>query len=349
MSCAKGFSGPHWTGQTSSPYIIHKWILWVGCVSGPLPPLNTLRVFDAVVRHLSFTKAAEELGMTQAAVSYQIKQLEARVGTSMFRRLTRGLALTDAGARLAPAVADAFARLKDAFSSIRDDGTGILSVTAVGTFTGNWLVPRIGRFQMAWPNIAVRLETSTRLVDFAREEFDVGVRGGTDSRASWPGLASEELISVDLVPMCSPRLIGGAGRLSSPRDLLGLPLLGEMNVVQPQRGAAQDWRAWCLAAGLSPDQLPTFRAEFTTQSLSGAAAIAGQGVALLTPAFFRNELQSGILVQPLDIILRGVERYYFVCLEGRRNVPKIKAFRDWLFAELARDEADNIVNRFNAN
>src|SRR5579883_223630 len=317
-------------------------------VSGPLPPLNTLRVFDAVVRHLSFTKAADELGMTQAAVGYQIKQLEERVGTPMFRRLTRSLALTDAGARLAPTVAETFARLKDAFASIRDDGTGVLSITAVGTFTGNWLVPRIGRFQMAWPNIAVRLETSTRLVDFAREEFDVGIRGGMASRASWPGLSSEELISVDLVPMCSPRLIGGAGRLASPRDLLRLPLLGEMDM-SLRTGADRDWRAWFQAAGLPPDDLPSFKAAFTTQSLSGAAAIAGQGVALLTPAFFKNELKSGVLIQPLDIILRGVERYFIVCLEERRNVPKIKAFREWLFAELAADESHNIGGRINSN
>lgn len=319
-------------------------------MSAPLPPLNTLRVFDAVVRHLSFTKAAAELGMTQAAVSYQIKQLEARIGAPVFRRLTRGLALTDPGHRLAPAVAEAFTRLNEAFAAVHDDGAaGVLSVTAVGTFTANWLVPRIGRFQIAWPNIAVRLEATPRLVDFAREEFDIGIRGGTSSRASWPGLFCEELVSVDLVPMCSPRLIGGASRLSAPSDLLRLPLLGEMSVAQPQLGADQDWRAWFRAAGLDPDDVPAFKAEFTMQSLSGAAAIAGQGVALLTPAFFRNELKAGTLVQPFDIVLEGVERYFLVCLEGRRNVPKIRAFREWLLAELAADEPDYIVKRLDAN
>lgn len=306
-------------------------------MSGPLPPLNTLRVFDTVVRHLSFTRAAGELGMTQAAVSYQIKQLEERVGAPMFRRLTRGLALTDSGLRLAPVVADTFARLNEAFAALRDDGAGVLSVTAVGTFTANWLVPRIGRFQMAWPNIAVRLETSTRLVDFAREEFDVGIRGGASSRASWPGLAVDELLAVDLVPMCSPRLLDRAGRVDSPRDLLNLPLLGEMNVAQPGRGGERDWLDWFRAAGVSLDEAPPFKAQFTTQSLSGSAALAGQGVALLSPAFFRNELRAGSLVRLLDVVLQGVERYYFVCLEGRRNVPKIKAFRDWLMAELASD------------
>lgn len=310
-------------------------------VAGSLPPLNTLRVFDAVARHLSFTKAAGELGMTQAAVSYQIRQLEERVGAPMFRRMTRRLALSDMGERLAPAVADAFARLNDAFATLRDETAGVLSVTAVGTFTINWLVPRIGQFQMAWPNIAVRLDASTRLVDFAREDFDVGIRGGPTARASWPGLVSDELISVDLAPMCSPRLLAAAGRIESARDLLRLPLLGEVNMIQPQRGAESDWRNWFRAVGEEFDELPPFKSEFASQYMAGAAAIAGQGVALLTPTFFQTELKAGTLIQLPGTPLRGVERYYLVYLESRRDVPKIKAFREWLLAELAADQPDS--------
>lgn len=303
-----------------------------------LPPLNTLRVFDAVVRHLSFTKAAAELGMTQAAVSYQIKQLEERVGGPMFRRMTRSLALTDMGERLAPAVADAFARLNTAFAALREDSGGVLTVTAISTFTTNWLVPRIGRFQVAWPDIAVRLEISSRLIDFAREEFDVGIRGGPSSRASWPGLSSDQLISVDLAPMCSPNLLRQAGgRIERPSDLLRLPLLGEYNAVQPQRDMEDDWLRWFRAAGEPVNALPPFKAEFASQHMLGSAAIAGQGVALLTPALFRPELTMGTLVRPLPARLEDVERYYLVCLESRRDIPKIRAFREWLLAEIAAE------------
>src|ERR1700748_2276238 len=164
-----------------------------------LPPLNTLRVFDAVVRHMSFTRAASELGMTQAAVSYQIRLLEVRIGAPLFQRLTRKLALTDAGRRLAPVVEDVFVRLRAAFTSFSGKNDGILAISSVITFTSNWLVPRIGKFQMAWPEIAVRLEADSRLVDFTREEFDVGIRGGRVARGVWPGLASDHLLSVDLM------------------------------------------------------------------------------------------------------------------------------------------------------
>jgi LysR family glycine cleavage system transcriptional activator len=176
-----------------------------------LPPLNTLRVFDAVVRHMSFTRAAAELGMTQAAVSYQIKLLEERVGAPLFQRLTRKLALTDAGRRLEPVVADVFVRLRAAFASFSSRNDGILAISSVITFTTTWLVPRIGKFQMAWPDIAVRLETDSRLVDLAREEFDVGIRGGRVTRGVWPGLASDLLLSVDLMAFCAPDLLAQYG------------------------------------------------------------------------------------------------------------------------------------------
>src|SRR3954447_10884840 len=136
-----------------------------------LPPLSAVRVFEAAARHLSFTKAAEELGMTQAAVSYQIKVLEERVGTPLFLRLPRKVALSETGQRLAPAANEAFELLRTAFTSARDKSQGVLSMTVVTTFATNWLVPRLGSFQYANPSLAVRLDTSTRLIDFSREEF----------------------------------------------------------------------------------------------------------------------------------------------------------------------------------
>jgi LysR family glycine cleavage system transcriptional activator len=312
-------------------------------MSERLPPLNTLRVFDAVSRHMSFTKAAAELGMTQAAVSYQIKLLEDRIGAPVFRRLTRKLVLTEAGLHLAPVVVDIFSRLRAAFSALAAGrGDNILAITSVITFTTNWLVPRIGKFQMAWPDIAVRMETGGRLVDFTREEFDVGIRGGRQARGNWPGLASYPLLSIGLAPLCAPQLLAETGRPSTPRDLLSMPLLGEFNPEIPQsdaHGLEADWRSWFQAAGMLVEEMPVLRSHFATQQMTAAAAMTGQGVALLTPSFFRSELDSGRLIQLFPSFLGDVESYYLVCLASRRDVPKIRAFREWLIGEIAADAA----------
>jgi LysR family glycine cleavage system transcriptional activator len=307
-------------------------------VNDRLPPLNTLRVFDAVCRHMSFTRAAAELGMTQAAVSYQVKLLEDRIGAPVFRRLTRKLALTDAGQHLAPVVADTFARLAGAFATLAGRPDGVLSITAVTTFTTNWLVPRIGQFQLAWPDIAVRLDTDPRVVDLEREEFDVGIRGGNIARGQWPGLISHHLMTIDLAPFCTPRLLAEVGPVSSPEDLLKLPLLGEASLSRPGYSQA-DWIAWFRAAGVELTESPQVRSQFTLQHMLATAAIAGQGIALLTPAFFQREIAAGQLVRVLPYTLREVETYYLVYLASRRDVPKIKAFRDWLNAEIAADAA----------
>jgi LysR family glycine cleavage system transcriptional activator len=303
-----------------------------------LPPLNTLRVFDAVARHMSFTKAAAELGMTQAAVSYQIKLLEERIGASLFQRLTRKLILTDAGRSLAPVVADVFARLRDAFTSFASKNDGILAISSVITFTTNWLVPRIGKFQMAWPEVAVRLETDSRLVDFTREEFDIGIRGGRVARGVWPGLASDLLMESDLMPFCTPQLLAQYGPLSGPADLARMPLIGEFNPDRPNPDANEaDWRSWFRAAGEPDIDIPPLKSRFATQQLEAAAALTSQGVALLTPEFYRAEIESGRLVALSPVRVRDVETYYLVCQAGRRDVPKIKAFREWILQELAID------------
>ncbi len=307
-------------------------------MSHRLPPLNTLRVFDAVVRHMSFTRAAAELGMTQAAVSYQIKLLEDRTGQPMFRRLTRKLALTDAGARFAPAVADTFSRLQGAFAAITDQRDSVLAVSSVLTFTNNWLVPRIGRFQVAYPGLAVRIDSTTRLVDFFREEFDVGIRWSREGRGHWPGLASTHLFSVDLIPMCAPRLREEYPAAFSAEDLLKLPLLGEFSTDFPHpRGNDAEWRSWFRAADVEIQAMPPLKSYFATQPMLAAAALAGQGVALLTAGFFRAEIDAGRLIALSDVRLRDVESYYFVCQTSRRDIPKIKAFREWLIAEIAAD------------
>lgn len=291
----------------------------------PLPPLAAVRCFEAAARQLSFTAAAAELGMTQAAVSYQIKLLEERIGRPLFQRVPRGVVLTEAGQRLAPAVVEAFSDLRAAFDEVEASGEGVLAVTAVNTFASNWLVPRLGRFQLAHPKIAVRLDVSGRMVDFAREDMDVGIRGGG---GTWPGLVSHRLMAVDYTPMLSADLLATAGPLETPADLLKLPLIDSSDPW---------WADWFAAAGVTaPDLAGRSELSLGTQSLVGQVAMSGHGVGILTPAFFKQELASGRLVQPFPLVRRQ-GFYWLVYAQARRRAAKIRAFRDWLLAAIAEE------------
>ena len=289
-----------------------------------LPPLQAIRVFDAVARHLSFTKAAEELGMTQAAVSYQIKVLEERVGSPLFLRRPRQIALTEAGQRLAPGVGEAFAILGQAYAAARAGADGLLCVTTVLTFAANWLAHRLGSFQIAHPALAVRLETSSRLTDFAREDVDTAIRSGG---GKWPGLESHKLLDADFTPMLSPKLAASIGGVNEPADLLRLPILDPGDIW---------WTEWFSAAGVTSHDLASRPgSSMGAQAYEANAAIAGHGVAILTRALFRAELADGRLIQPFDLVGDDGHAYWLVYPEARRNVPKIRAFRDWLLAEIA--------------
>lgn len=292
-----------------------------------LPPLSAIRAFEAAARHGSFTKAAAELGMTQAAISYQVKLLEDRIGTPLFLRQPRKVVLSEAGKRLAPGVEEAFHRLTAAFASLRESDQAVLSITAVNTFCTNWLVPRLGSFQVKNPSIAVRLDPSARRVDFTKEDFDLGIRGGA---GVWPGLRSHRLFPVDFTPLCSPEFLANAGRIDGPADLLKLPLLDWTD---------DCWRLWFKTAGIeNPQAERGHNIQVQTQQMLGMAALAGQGIALLTPAFFAGELVSGRLVRVSDIVHRDDQHYWLVYPEERAKSPKIRAFRDWLLAEVAHDQ-----------
>jgi LysR family glycine cleavage system transcriptional activator len=291
-----------------------------------LPPLSAVRAFEAASRHGSFTRAAEELGMTQAAVSYQVKLLEDRVGTPLFLREARKVVLSEAGKRLAAPVSEAFQRLEAAFAGLREMAEGVLSVTAVHTFATNWLVPRMGAFQVAHPEIAVRLDVSSRTVDFGREDFDVGIRGG---RGDWPGVKSHLLLPMRFTPLCSPELLARYGPVSEPADLARLPRL-----------FAHDewWEHWFKAAGIpEPPQTMASTLAVEVQSMLGTAAAAGQGVAMLMPAFFAADLAAGRLVQPFALTATDGNDYWLAYAQERQNVPKIRAFREWVLAEVKAD------------
>lgn len=294
-------------------------------MTDPLPPLSAIRVFEAAARHLSFTRAAAELRMTQAAVSYQIKLLEERLGASLFLRRPREVVLTEAGRRLAPGTSDAFDVLRETYARFAQAEEATLIVNTMHTFAAQWLAPRLGVFQLAHPEIAVRLETTSRVVDFAREEVDVVVRAGL---GKWPGLVAHKLLDVLFTPMLSPKLAASIGGVREPADILKLPLLDSKDPW---------WISWFKANGLPLEVLDRQNSpSLNMQTLDAEAAMSGLGVTLLTPAYFQRELADGRLIQPFDLVLDEGNDYWLAYPEARRNVPKIKAFRDWIVAEAAK-------------
>ena len=295
-----------------------------------LPPLATVRVFEAAARHLSFTRAADELGMTQAAVSYQIKLLEERLGAPLFFRRTRAVELTATGRLLAPATSEALDQLAAAFSAAKADAGGVLSISVLPTFAAHWLAPRIGRFQMKHPDIAVRTRATRDVASFSRDDVDVAIRSG---RGDWPGLEGHPLFPVDFTPMYSPKLIERHGPIDGPADLLRLLLIDPGD---------RWWTLWFDAMGVSgfePAGHPDSR--MGDQHLEARAAIGGYGVAILTPAFYRQEIEAGLLVQPFATASEAGQFYFLAYPTARRTVPKIRAFREWILDELRSGDASD--------
>jgi LysR family transcriptional regulator, glycine cleavage system transcriptional activator len=298
-------------------------------MSPRLPPLNALRAFEAAARHLSFTKAAAELHVTQAAISHQIKTLEEHLGVPLFQRRNKAVLLTDAGQLCLPGVRDGFARLAEAVDGLRAlKIDNVLGVTTSPSFAAKWLVPRLERFRAANPEFDVRIDASTQLVDFARENFDVGIRYG---RGSYAGLTSESLFGTEVFPVCSPRLRKGAQALRTPADLKLHTLL---HTEWLARDEEPDWRMWLLAADV-PDVDWTRGPQFNDGALAIQAAIEGQGVALGRDALVAADLKAGRLVRPFRLSVAGRFHYYLVYLPTALKRPKVALFRDWLLSEAA--------------
>ncbi|MTH64638.1 LysR substrate-binding domain-containing protein [Paracoccus shanxieyensis] len=288
-----------------------------------IPPLAALRAFDAVARHLSFTRAADELGMTQAAVSYQIRLLEERLGTPLFLRKPREVTLTERGALLARPTIDAFDMLREAYSAPSADAVSTLSISTVPTFAGAWLSHRLGKFQLDHPNLAVRLETSDDVVDFAREDITVAIRSG---KGDWPGLESHFLMPIEYTPMLSPEL-AARHRLDTPADLLKLPLLDRNDPY---------WAVWMHEAQVDfPESYGRPGLIMSTDLHEARAALAGYGVAMLMPRFFGLELANGSLVQPFAQLSSMGRGFWLTYPKGRRNRPAIRKFRAFLLDEIA--------------
>lgn len=289
-------------------------------------PLNALRAFEASARHLSFTRAADELCVTQAAVSHQIKGLEARLGVTLFRRSNRGLHLTDEALALAPTLIDAFGaidRLFDRFAGGR--AQEVLTVSAVGTFAVGALIERLPAFRAACPGIDLRLLTNNNKVDLAAEGLDLAIRFGD---GAWHGVEADAIAPAPLTPLCSPAL---ARTLHTPDDLLRMPLLRSYR--------AQDWPTWFAAAGVEAGALhgPLFDSSLVMVQ----AAMLGDGVALAPGTMFARELDSGRLVRPFAIAA-GSDGYWLNRLKSRVPGPAMQAFRRWLLDAFAkyRDDAE---------
>jgi LysR family transcriptional regulator, glycine cleavage system transcriptional activator len=292
-----------------------------------LPPLSAARVFEAAARHQNFTSAASELGMTQAAVSYQIKLLEERLGVSLFRREKGRVSLSETGRRIGPLVAKAFDDLDTAFGLARSSGEGVLTVSCSTTFGPNWLAPRIGSFQIKAPDIAVRLHTSNSLVDFARDDVDVAIRGG---RGEWPGLCSHFLMRMPLMVFASPAFLEVH---PSIRTLDG--------VMRHARISPDDswWQVWRDQVGGEPSPDAPQGIRLDTQIAEGQAAMAGLGIALLNPMLWSTEIAAGRLVAVLDDVAFDPSDFWLVYPEHHRGSKKIRQFRDWILDTLAQEAA----------
>jgi LysR family glycine cleavage system transcriptional activator len=291
-----------------------------------LPSLNGLRAFEAAARHLSFTRAAAELNVTQTAISHQIRRLEEQLGIRLFVRQTRALALTREAQGYLPAVRAAFDDLRRATARLkRAERDGVLTVSTTASLAAKWLVTRVAAFQDAHPGVEVRITTSTHLVDFQQEEVDMAVRYG---RGGWPGVRAQWLMAEDIFPVCSPALLSGAKPLRRPEDLVHHTLLHTTV-------SREDWQLWLTAAGL-PVSLALRRGlSFDVGFMALQAAIDGLGVALGRSRLVDADIIAGRLVVPFDLILPADAGYYIVAPEDTADAPKIALFRDWLSQSVA--------------
>lgn len=281
----------------------------------PPLPLNALRAFEASARHRSFTKAAQELFVTQAAISHQVKGLEDRLGVKLFHRGPRGLMLSDEGVALVPALSESFDRIGRLLERFQDGRLReVLTVSAVGTFAVGWLLPRLKGFREAHPYIDLRLLTNNNRADLAAEGLDAAILFGD---GIWPGAEAERLFAAPLTPLCTPEI---AASLSHPADLARQTLLRSYRV--------QDWPAWFAAAGL-PETIvargPVFDASLTMVQ----AALAGEGVALAPPAMFMRDIGEGRLVQPFTVSVE-IGAYWLATVRGKTATPALGAFQAWI-------------------
>ena len=291
-----------------------------------LPALNALKAFEAAARHESFTRAAQELCVTQGAVSHQVKALEEELGVKLFNRERQRLVITDAGREYLIVVRDALDRIALGTERlVQRQSSGALTISTSPDFAAKWLVHRLGRFAEVHPDIDLRVSATMHHVDFAREDVDLAVRHGD---GSWAGLHVERLCAEELFPVCSPKLAAGRRGLSKPADIVKFPLL--------HLDARADWSRWLEAAGVAGADISRGPV-LNRASMLIDAAIDGQGIALARTALAAWDLINGRLIRPFDVMLPLTKSYWIVCPKATAMLPKIVRARDWLRAEAADD------------
>jgi LysR family transcriptional regulator, glycine cleavage system transcriptional activator len=294
------------------------------------PGLRSLRAFDAAVRHMNFTRAAEEMGVTPAAISNQIKELEDQLRVSLFQRTSRTMRLTKEGEILSTAAQESIEVLTRALHRIRRlENRNQLRVTSTPSVAAKWLVPRLDEFLKAFPGADVRVDVSSSLVDFDREDVDVAIRFGS---GRYPGLRSELLFQDSLSPVCSPELITKERPLKTPKDLLKHTLIHLDWEAQGQPWP--NWRMWMQAAGIK-DFDDRSGLHFDQTSLTIQAAIDGHGVALGDSNLVADDIAAGRLVKPFELSLKAPAAfsYHVITRLDTKDAPMVNAFRDWVLAE----------------
>jgi LysR family transcriptional regulator, glycine cleavage system transcriptional activator len=290
-----------------------------------LPSLNGIKAFEAAARSESFTRAAEELNVTQGAVSHQVKALEATLGIKLFNRERQRLVITEAGREYLAVIRDALDRIAVGTERlVQRQTSGVLTVSTSPDFAAKWLVHRLGRFAEAHSDIDLRVSATMHHIDFAREEVDLAVRHGD---GNWPGLDAVRLCSEQLFPVCSPKLVSGRNRINKPSDLLKFPLLH-----------LDDWKTWTKwfdAAGVT--ERVSHGPVMNRASMLIDAAVDGQGVALARTSLAAWDLINGRLVKLFDVSLKLSNTYWIICPKVTSAHPKITMFREWLLAEAADD------------
>ncbi|MGO2147575.1 LysR family transcriptional regulator [Halomonas sp.] len=282
----------------------------------PYLPLKALRAFEASARHLSFTRAAAELCVTQAAVSHHVKLLEGQLKVALFTRLPRGLMLTQEGEMLLPVLKASFDQITHTLDQLGEQNyREVLNVGAVGTFAVGWLLPRLADFQERYPFIDLRLSTHNNRTDMAADGFDFAIRFGT---GAWHGIAAQPLLPASLSVMCTPDI---ATRLKTPADVVGETWLRSYRT--------DEWTQWLLAAGLSSSVSVPRSIVFDSSIAMIEAAQQGVGIALAPPSMFSRPLTSGALVQPFSTAV-SLGGYWLTRLQSRPETQAMACFREWL-------------------
>lgn len=288
-------------------------------IKSRLPPLNSLRAFEAAARHLSVKDAAAELCVTPGAVSQMLKTLEGHLGIKLFHRVNRGILLTEAGQGYLPPIRNAFRQISEASRRVAvSPDSGVLTVSVTPFFASAWLIPRLNGFQNAYPNIDLHVVTSNKLVDFSRDSVDVAVRHGL---GRYPGLISERVVAVEVVPVAAPELVARLGMPSHPVELTHWP-----HVHDAER---KGWHRWFQAQGIEEIDSPR-GPSFDDSSLLLKAVLAGQGAGLLPAAMVALEIADERLVTVSNITLLDDFAYYLVYPEADGELPKIAAFHAWI-------------------